>query len=96
MGRFWPFRTRAWQAMALPFDCYVALLHVCRCFLVHSGGALLDKQLHPHVDSRLGLNHDLERAAQSHLKDGRLVCFAIVQALHTSHKSTCHIKQTCD
>jgi hypothetical protein len=63
---------------------------------VHSGGALLDKKPHPRVYSRLGLKHDLERAAQSHLKDGRRVCFAVVQALHTSYKSTCHIKQTCD
>jgi hypothetical protein len=68
----------------------------CRRFPVHGGGALRDKQLHPRVYSGLSLNHDLERAAQSHLNDGRLVCFAIVQALHTSYKSTCHIKQTCD
>ena len=72
------------------------LLQECRCFLVHSWGAMLDKKLHPRVNSTLRLNHDLERAAQSHLKNGRLVCFAIVQALQTSHKSTCHIKQTCD
>jgi hypothetical protein len=35
------------------------LLQVCHCFLVHGGGTLFDKQLHPFVYGYLSLSHDL-------------------------------------
>jgi hypothetical protein len=42
------------------------------------------------------LNHGLERAAQSHRKDGRLVFLAVVQPFHASYESACYIEQTYD
>jgi hypothetical protein len=63
---------------------------------VHSWGAVLDKQLHPAVYGNLCLNHNLEKAAQSHLKDGGLICLAIVQAFHASYEAANNIQEASD
>jgi hypothetical protein len=44
----------------------------------------------------LCLNHDLERAAQSHLKDGGLICLAVVQPLHASYEAANNIQEASD